>query len=239
MKGLTFIVQLLIVICSCLSVEVTQFENLFSLWEDFFVAYLLVFCCFCVFGWNLERLGFGNMYVHIATFLLFCMAPFWIFNLAAANIDNETVRGILGITGIALCVFGLLYGGFWRIQIRKRFNLPPNNMCFGKSNVADCVQWLFCCWCSLAPEVRTVDFYETVEDRICNKNRFDSHSTLTPLPREGSTNRSGTQSTSDLNTSFWLNYGLSKIEPSVLMNETMMPPNPATMRMEVEDLREV
>uniref|UniRef100_A0A803L378 PLAC8 family protein n=1 Tax=Chenopodium quinoa TaxID=63459 RepID=A0A803L378_CHEQI len=183
--------------------------------------------------------GFGNMYVNIATFLLFCTAPFWIFNLAAANIDNETVRGILGITGIALCVFGLLYGGFWRIQMRKRFNLPPNNMCFGKPNVADCVQWLFCCWCSLAQEVRTADFYETVEDRIYNKNGFDSHSTLTPLPREGSTDRSGAQSTSDLNTSFWLNSGLSKIEPSVLMNETMMPPNPATMRMEVEDLREV
>ncbi|XP_021731216.1 uncharacterized protein LOC110698118 [Chenopodium quinoa] len=213
--------------------------GLFSLWEDFFVSYLLIFCCFCVFGWNLERLGFGNMYVHIATFLLFCMAPFWIFNLAAANIDNETVRGILGITGIALCVFGLLYGGFWRIQMRKRFNLPPNNMCFGKPNVADCVQWLCCCWCSLAQEVRTADFYETVEERIYNKNGFDSHSTLTPLPREGSAGRSGTQSMSNLNTSFWLNSGSSKIEPSVLMNETMIPPNPATMRMEVEDLREV
>ncbi|KAJ6299792.1 hypothetical protein OIU76_020724 [Salix suchowensis] len=82
---------------------------------------------FCVFGWNMERLGFGNMYVHIATFLLFCTAPFWIFNLAAVNIDNETVRVALGLTGIALCLFGLLYGGFWRIQMRKRFNLPARN----------------------------------------------------------------------------------------------------------------
>ncbi|XP_021850682.1 uncharacterized protein [Spinacia oleracea] len=210
--------------------------GLFSLWEDFVVAYLSIFCCFCVFGWNLERLGFGNMYVHIATFLLFCMAPFWIFNLAAVNIDNDAIREILGITGIALCVFGLLYGGFWRIQMRKRFNLPPNNMCFGKPNVADCVQWLFCCWCSLAQEVRTGDFYETVEDRFYVKNENDVHTPLTPLPREGST---GTQSMSDLSTPFWLNSGSSKNKPSVLKNETMMPPDPTTMRMEVEDLREV
>ena len=85
----------------------------------------------------MERLGFGNMYVHIATFLLFCLAPFWIFNLAAINIDNETAREALGITGIFLCVFGLLYGGFWRIQMRKRFNLPASDSCCGKPAVTD------------------------------------------------------------------------------------------------------
>ncbi|GMP23595.1 hypothetical protein CsSME_00001134 [Camellia sinensis var. sinensis] len=100
-------------------------------WDDISLAYLSLFCSFCVFGWNMERLGFGNMYVHIATFLLFCMAPFWIFNLAAININNEAIREALGITGIFLCVFGLLYGGFWRIQIRKRFNLPPYSFCCG------------------------------------------------------------------------------------------------------------
>ncbi|KAF9600267.1 hypothetical protein IFM89_005853 [Coptis chinensis] len=46
------------------------------------------------------------MYVHIATFLLFCLAPFWIFNLAAVNIDNEVVREALGLIGVVLCVFG-------------------------------------------------------------------------------------------------------------------------------------
>ena len=59
----------------------------------------------------MERLGFGNMYVHIATFMLFCMAPFWIFILAAVNIEDETVRQALVATGIILCLFGLLYGG--------------------------------------------------------------------------------------------------------------------------------
>lgn len=81
-------------------------------WDDISLAYLSLFCSFCVFGWNMERLGFGNMYVHIATFLLFCTAPFWIFNLAAVNINNESVREALVVTGIFLCMFGLLYGGF-------------------------------------------------------------------------------------------------------------------------------
>lgn len=154
--------------------------GILDFWDDISLAYLSLFCSFCVFGWNMERLGFGNMYVHIATFLLFCMAPFWIFNLAAVNIDNDTVRGVLGLTGIFLCLFGLLYGGFWRIQMRKRYNLPPYNTCFGKPSVADCALWLFCCWCSLAQEVRTGNSYDIVEDKFCRKQ----DESISPLPRE-------------------------------------------------------
>ncbi|XVF08365.1 hypothetical protein REPUB_Repub06bG0220300 [Reevesia pubescens] len=155
--------------------------SLYDFWDDIAVACLSLFCCFCVFGWNMDRLGFGNMYVHIATFLLFCMAPFWIFNLAAINIDNETVREAMGLTGIILCVFGLLYGGFWRIQMRKRFNLPANHSCCGKPAVADCAQWLFCCWCSLVQEVRTADFYDVVEEKFCRK-QTDENGRLPQIP---------------------------------------------------------
>lgn len=159
--------------------------GIFDFWDDISLAYLSLFCSFCVFGWNMERLGFGNMYVHIATFLLFCMAPFWIFNLAAINIDNETVREALGVTGIFLCVFGLLYGGFWRIQMRKRFNLPPYNFCCGKPVIADCAAWLFCCWCSLAQEVRTGNSYDIVEDKFYKKQVNDGNQMpISPLSRE-------------------------------------------------------
>lgn len=202
--------------------------GLFHLWEDFNVAYMSIFCCFCVFGWNMERLGFGNMYVHIATFLLFCIAPFLIFNLAAVNIDNDTVREVMGITGIALCLFGLLYGGFWRIKMRKRFNLAPNEMCFDKPDVGDCVQWLFCCWCSLAQEVRTGDYYDMVEEgRLFHRN--NSNAPLAPLPREGSF---GAESVSDLGPSFF-------IKGSVAMEGKMTPPTPTRMRIEVENAREI
>nr|XP_023911802.1 uncharacterized protein LOC112023426 [Quercus suber]POF11170.1 hypothetical protein CFP56_33251 [Quercus suber] len=171
--------------------------GLFDIWEDISISYLSLFCCFCVFGWNMERLGFGNMYVHIATFLLFCMAPFWIFNLAAVNIDDETMRECLALTGVVLCVFGLLYGGFWRIQMRKRFNLPANNYFCGKPAVADCTQWLFCCWCSLAQEVRTADFYDIVEDKFCRKQKDNNgQPALSPLSREGGAVQSRYSSTS-------------------------------------------
>ncbi|KAG6665959.1 uncharacterized protein LOC122301547 [Carya illinoinensis] len=159
--------------------------GILDFWDDISLAYLSLFCSFCVFGWNMERLGFGNMYVHIVTFLLFCMAPFWIFTLASVNIDNEAVREALVFTGLILCVFGLLYGGFWRIQMRKRFNLPAYNFCCGEPVVSDCALWLFCCWCSLAQEVRTGNSYDIVEDKFYMK-RMDNGNQLpiSPLPRE-------------------------------------------------------
>ncbi|XP_071710716.1 uncharacterized protein [Rutidosis leptorrhynchoides] len=160
--------------------------GVFDFWEDISLAYLSLFCSFCVFGWNMERLGFGNMYVHIATFLLFCMAPFWIFNLAAINIDNESVREALALTGVFLCVFGLLYGGFWRIQMRKRFNLPPSNYCCGKPDITDCALWLCCCWCSLAQEVRTGNAYDIIEDKFYKKTEDEFvEIAISPLHREG------------------------------------------------------
>lgn len=155
--------------------------GILDFWDDISLAYMSLFCSFCVFGWNMERLGFGNMYVHIATFLLFCTAPFWILNLAAVNIENETIREALGITGILLCMFGLLYGGFWRIQIRKRFNLPSYGFCCGKPAVTDFALWLCCCCCTLAQEVRTGNSYDVVEDKLrLKKTEQCNDETMTP-----------------------------------------------------------
>ncbi|XP_039132417.1 uncharacterized protein LOC120269163 [Dioscorea cayenensis subsp. rotundata] len=159
--------------------------GLTDFWDDISLAYLSLFCSCCVFGWNMERLGFGNMYVHTVTFLLFCAAPFFIFNLAAVNINNDAVREALGISGIVLCIFGLLYGGFWRIRMRKRFNLPAYTSCCNNPSVTDCFMWLCCCSCSLAQEVRTADSYEIVEDKFFMKQTDpDGQVTLSPLPRE-------------------------------------------------------
>lgn len=159
--------------------------GILDFWDDISLAYLSLFCSFCVFGWNMERLGFGNMYVHIATFILFCMAPFWIFTLAAVNIGDDIVREALTVTGVILCLFGLLYGGFWRIQMRKRYNLPPYKFCCGKPEITDCALWLFCCWCSLAQEVRTGNSYDIAEEKFCIKQRDDGELLLiSPLPNE-------------------------------------------------------
>ncbi|XWS07588.1 hypothetical protein CRYUN_Cryun41cG0001900 [Craigia yunnanensis] len=200
--------------------------GILDFWDDISLAYLSLFCSFCVFGWNMERLGFGNMYVHIATFLLFCMAPFWIFNLAAVNIDNETVREALGVTGIVLCGFGLLYGGFWRIQMRKRFNLPAYNFCCGQPEVSDCTLWLCCCWCSLAQEARTGNSYDIVEDKLLRK-QMDNGTKLptSPLPHEDGTIQisSGPSSSPGCNSSPSTRFTPNSSSPTIVSKEYYSP----------------
>ncbi|KAF9590084.1 hypothetical protein IFM89_030665 [Coptis chinensis] len=61
---------------------------------------------------------------------MFCLAPFWIFNLAAVNIDFEVFRDDLGVTGVVLRVFGLIWGRP-EDPVRKRYNLRPNNHYYG------------------------------------------------------------------------------------------------------------
>lgn len=140
--------------------------GLFDCFNDVPVAYLSCCCTCCVFGWNMERLGFGNMYVHIVTFLLLCLAPFWIFNISALKIHDYVIGDVLGISGIVLCVFGLIYGGFWRIQMRKRFKLPENRFCCGSASLTDYFKWMFCWSCALAQEVRTGNFYDVEDDSL-------------------------------------------------------------------------
>lgn len=140
--------------------------GLFDCYMDRQVTIFASLCGFCVFGWNMERLGFGNRFVHIVTFILLCTAPYWIFNLAATNIENTYVRQGLSYGGIVLCVFGLLYGGFWRIQMRRTFGLPAQKWCFGRPNLTDCTQWLFCSLCSLCQEVRTSEHYRIYDSKF-------------------------------------------------------------------------
>jgi len=98
--------------------------GLFDCSEDPTACYLSFLFTFCVFGWNMERLGFGNMYVHTFTFLLLCVMPFWLFNITAMNIHSYILGDFIGAAGIILCFFGLLYGGFWRIQMGRHLGCP-------------------------------------------------------------------------------------------------------------------
>ncbi|KAJ3684129.1 hypothetical protein LUZ61_013293 [Rhynchospora tenuis] len=143
--------------------------GLFDCRDDPTVGFLSCFCTFCVFGWNMERLGFGNMYVHIITFLLLCVAPFWIFSISALHIHNYVIGDIAGVAGIVLCAFGLIYGGYWRIQMRKKFKLPGNTICCGSASMTDYLKWMFCWGCALAQEVRTGNFYDVEDDNFYRK----------------------------------------------------------------------
>lgn len=90
--------------------------------------------------------------------------------------DYSTVQKALGGSGIVLCVFGLLYGGYWRIQIRKRFHLPASTWCCGQPNMTDCTQWFFCSLCSLCQEVRTAEAFNVVDDKFYHKEHPRPHS---------------------------------------------------------------
>ncbi|KAJ0975531.1 hypothetical protein J5N97_017496 [Dioscorea zingiberensis] len=163
--------------------------GVFDCWDDLTVTYLSFFCTICVFGWNMERLGFGNMYVHIVTFILLLVAPLLVFIVAADKIGDETIKYIVAVTGMLLCFLGLLYGGFWRSQMRKKFKLPGNLFCCGNASMTDFMQWLFCWSCSLAQEVRTGNFYDVEEDSFCRKELREEESgrpALAPLQREAS-----------------------------------------------------
>ncbi|XP_057725782.1 uncharacterized protein LOC130941330 [Arachis stenosperma] len=215
--------------------------GILDLWDDISQAYLSLFCTFCVFGWNMERLGFGNMFVHIATFMLFCMAPFWIFILAAVNIGDDTVRQALVATGILLCFLGLLYGGFWRIQMRKRFNLPAYDFCFGKASASDCVLWLCCCWCSLAQEVRTGNTYDVVEEKFSLKETdIGEQPPISPLPREDvASPNSGTSSPLGTNSSPSMIRPPSPLSSSSVFKEYHSPNRPlSTVKEENHERRE-
>ncbi|KAL2636000.1 hypothetical protein R1flu_007479 [Riccia fluitans] len=165
------------------SVENPEWRGgVFDCGQDKPIAILSTVCCPCVFGWNMDRLGFGNRYVHIITFALLCTAPFWIFDLAAVNIDNRVVRRSIAAAGIVLCAFGLLYGGFWRIRMRERYKLPANKCCCGHPNVADCAQWMFFPVCSLCQEVRTAEYYEVRDDKFYTREHRDAASPLPASP---------------------------------------------------------
>uniref|UniRef100_A0ACD5XP73 Uncharacterized protein n=1 Tax=Avena sativa TaxID=4498 RepID=A0ACD5XP73_AVESA len=163
--------------------------GVFDCCDDGTVCALSATCTFCVFGWNMERLGFGNMYVHAFTFILLCIAPFLVFSVTAINIHDHGVRVTVVAVGVLLGFFGFLYGGFWRMQMRKRYKLPASGGGGpGWAAVSDCAKWLFCWSCALAQEVRTANFYDVEVDRfvVHGARKEEGRAVLMPLPREAS-----------------------------------------------------
>ncbi|CAL4976554.1 unnamed protein product [Urochloa decumbens] len=166
--------------------------GLLDLADDPAVAAVSVACTFCVFGWNMERLGFGNMYVHAITFALLCAAPMVVFAVAALKIHGAGALGpLVAAAGALLCVLGLLYGGFWRARMRTRLGLPGDDrpsVCGARPGpaAADYVKWLLCAPCALAQEVRTANLYQyhyDVEEGGASVE--ETPAAMEPLDRDG------------------------------------------------------
>lgn len=168
--------------------------GLFDLADDPAVAAVSLSCTFCVFGWNMERLGLGNMYVHAFTFALLCAAPLLVFAFSALSIHDPMLGYLVGAAGALLSVLGLTYGGFWRTRMRKRFGLPAHDhsLCGGGRRTAaavDYAKWLLCAPCALAQEVRTGNFYDVEGDGLYVKGEGgeeeERRPAMAPLEREG------------------------------------------------------
>ncbi|CAM0950495.1 unnamed protein product [Alopecurus aequalis] len=166
--------------------------GLFDLADDPTVAALSLSCTFCVFGWNMERLGLGNIYVHAFTFALLCAAPLLVFAVAALTIRDATLGYLVGATGALLSVLGLTYGGFWRARMRKRFGLPADDRSCAPvcgETAADYAKWLLCAPCALAQEVRTGNFYDVEGEGLYVREEGDEGEegkpAIAPLEREG------------------------------------------------------
>ncbi|CAO2192569.1 unnamed protein product [Urochloa humidicola] len=140
-------------------------------------------CTFCVFGRNMERLGFGNAYVHAATLALLCLAPLWVLGVSALHIHDAVIGDTVGAAGVLLCAGGLIYGGYWRIQMRRKFGLPGTRACCcGSESLTDYARWLFCWPCALAQEVRTANLYHVDGEILYSKVADDSgHEERQPL----------------------------------------------------------
>ncbi|TVU51591.1 hypothetical protein EJB05_03029, partial [Eragrostis curvula] len=164
--------------------------GMFDLAGDPAAAALSTSCTFCVFGWNAERLGFGNRYVHAATFALLCFAPLWVLGVSALHIGDYVVGDAVGGAGVVLCACGLLYGGYWRIQMRRKFGLPGSAACCGSKSLTDYARWLFCWPCALAQEVRTASryhvagetFYYSKSSKVVVVHGDDGHEEETHQP---------------------------------------------------------
>ncbi|CAO2192739.1 unnamed protein product [Urochloa humidicola] len=140
-------------------------------------------CTFCVFGRNMERLGFGNAYVHAATLALLCLAPLWVLGVTALHIRDVVIGDTVGAAGVLVCAGGLLYGGYWRIQMRRKFGLPRTGAyCCGSESLTDYARWLFCWPCALAQEVRTANLYHVHGEILYSKVAADGgHEERQPL----------------------------------------------------------
>ncbi|KAJ1262361.1 hypothetical protein BS78_09G101500 [Paspalum vaginatum] len=167
--------------------------GLLDVGDDPTACWLSCLCTFCVFGWNMERLGLGNASLHTVMFALLCFAPLWVLSAAAVNIQDDDVGYAVGVAGVVLCALGLLYGGFWRARMRRRYGLPgTNNACCAAASpwLPDYLRWIFCWSCALAQEVRTANLLLDVEAGGVHRTDSDGGRVdagalaLQPLPRE-------------------------------------------------------
>ncbi|KAL7130168.1 hypothetical protein ABFS83_13G115400 [Erythranthe nasuta] len=113
-------------------------------------------CCPCYrFGKNMRRAGFGSCFAQGFIYLVLALVA--LFSLVAFIV---TRRCYFLYLCISFTISAGLYLGYYRIQIRNKFNVKG-----GESSFDDCVYHLICPCCTISQESRTMEM-NNVEDGI-------------------------------------------------------------------------
>lgn len=113
-------------------------------------------CCPCYrFGKNMRRAGFGSCFIQGLVYFLIAVAA--VVNVIAFLV---TKRHCFLYLGVAFALSVGTYLGFYRTQIRKKFNIMGSD-----SSLDDCVYHLICSCCALSQESRTLEM-NNVQDGI-------------------------------------------------------------------------
>ncbi|CAI0406923.1 unnamed protein product [Linum tenue] len=106
------------------------------------------FCCPCYrFGKNMRRAGFGYCFLQATVYLI--LALFALLNLIAFFV---TKRHPFLYLAIGFTVLVGIYLGFFRSQIKQKFNIRGSD-----SSWDDCFYHIFCPFCALSQEARTLE----------------------------------------------------------------------------------
>ncbi|KAF8411253.1 hypothetical protein HHK36_003800 [Tetracentron sinense] len=120
-------------------------------------------CCPCYrFGKNMRRAGFGSCFIQGTVY--FILAVTALLNCIAFTVSKQHYFLYLAV---AFTIAAGTYLGFFRTQIRKKFNIRVHISFLqgSDSSLDDCVNHLICPCCTLCQESRTLEI-NNIQDGI-------------------------------------------------------------------------
>ncbi|XP_031501145.1 uncharacterized protein LOC116264856 [Nymphaea colorata] len=121
--------------------------DVFDCFQDRRIA-IESFCCpCCTFGKNMRRAGLGSCFLQGAAYLFLSVGA-----LLGYIAFCVTKKHHFLFIAVALTISAALYLGYWRLRIRRQFNIRGSD-----SAVDDCMNHLLCPFCTLCQETRTLE----------------------------------------------------------------------------------
>eukprot|EP00850_Spirogloea_muscicola_P022997 SM000323S12609 [mRNA] locus=s323:33730:35460:+ [translate_table: standard] len=113
--------------------------------EDPHVTAQTACCPWVTFGQNMHMAGFGSCAMQGLLYFALTAAGF----ISCQVLAFTTGSTLLHLLGVLLLFMGTIYGGYRRVQMRRRFNIYGDEF-------SDYTYQACCSWCSLCQEKRTL-----------------------------------------------------------------------------------